>query len=432
VIHAAVLFTSCLLLLRVWAVEPVQVPTGSMAPAFLGVHRQADCPCCGFPVAVGRHPRDRGDRKYRWYADATCPNCGAAELGLDDLPELPGDRLLVNKTTFAWRRPRRWEAVLIALFGELFLKRLIGLPGEEVEIRDGDIYIDGRLARKTLAECRAQHVPVFDSRYFPHPDGWRSRWHTTCSPHPLSDGVLHLDALDRYRWVVYRHTLSGSAQSQPIRDEYGYNGNWGTGAAVHDFLLECDVDIRQGEGHLLFGIRDGKDAVLAEVAVNDAKGTTLGEASGPWDVETEPALRGVPYRRNPGFALRPGRCYHVEMAFVDRRVTLAVDGREPFAAFDLPEVAGRPPVGEPVLLGARGLDAAVRNFRLYRDVHYTQAGRHGVGGRAVRLGPAEYFVLGDNSPQSDDSRFWPDRGALPADSLLGTPLVTWNRLRTPR
>jgi signal peptidase I len=418
--------------LRVWAVEPVQVPSGSMAPSLYGTHRETTCPCCGFPIVVGRHPRDRGDGHHRWHQDATCPNCGAGDLHLDDFPERPGDRLLVNKTTFVWRRPRRWETVLLTLFGELFIKRLIGLPGERVEIRDGDVYIDDRLARKTLAQCRALRIPVFDANYPPCPDGGCSRWHTTCSPHPLDGTELRLDALGRGCWLVYRHTLPGSAQSRPIGDEYGYNGNWGTGAAVHDFLMECDVNIRQGNGDLRLGIYDGRDAVLAEFAVGDRRGVTLGEALGPWDAETEPGLRGTPYGQNPDFALRPGRWYHVELAFVDRRVTLAVDGREPFAAFDFPEAARRKPVSAPVLLGARGVVAAVRNFRLYRDVHYTPDGRNGVGGRAVRLGPAEYFVLGDNSPQSADSRFWPDRGAVPADRLLGTPFFAWNRSPRPR
>jgi signal peptidase I len=393
-----------------------------MAPAFLGAHRQTNCPCCGYPVIVGRHASDHGDG--RWHRDDTCPNCGAGDLHFDERPEVPGDRFLVNKTTFLWRRPSRWEAVLIALFGELFIKRLIGLPGEQVEIRDGDIYIDGRLARKTLPEFKQMRIPVFDNNYQPRPDGWRSRWHTTCSPHPLAGTELRLNGLNRACLVVYRHTLPSSAQSRPLGDEYGYNGNWGTGAAVQDFMLECDVEVRQGSGILLLGIRDGRDSVLAEVAVG-RKGAKLGESAGHWDAE--PALHGEPFRHDPDIMFQPGRCYHVELAFVDRRVTLAIDGREPFDAVDLPEVIGRSPVSEPILLGARGADVVVRNFRLYRDVYYTQAGRNGVGGRAVRLGPGEYFVLGDNSPQSDDSRFWPERGAVPAAGLLGTPLLVWNR-----
>ena len=402
-----------------------------MAPALYGIHRETTCPCCGYPIVVGRHPRDRGDEKRPWYRDATCPNCGAGGLHLDDLPELPGDRLLVNKNAFAWRRPRRWETILFTLFGEFFIKRLIGLPGERVEIIDGDVYIDDRLARKTLEEFKAVRIPVFENNYQPHPDGWRSRWHTTCEPHPLTGTELRLDALDNFRCLVYRHGARNSEQSQPIQDEYGYNGNWSTGTAVHDFMMECDVDVRQGRGGLVLGITDGRDALLAELAVaeNGGMGINLGAATGPWDVTRMPAIKGTPYRVNPDFVLRPGRSYHVEFALVDQRVTLVIDGRLPFAAFDLPECRGRAPVSEPVLLGGRGVQLVVRNFKLYRDVYYTQGGRNGVGGGAVRLGPDEYFVLGDNSPQSDDSRFWPDRGAVPADRLLGQPFFVWNRPR---
>ena len=75
-----------------------------------------------------------------------------------------------------------------------------------------------------------------------------------------------------------------------------------------------------------------------------------------------------------------------------------------------------------LMLAAQNAQASVSHVRLWRDVHYTQAGSNGVGGAVVRLGPDQYFVLGDNSPRSEDSRFWPDGGAVPASSLLGTPL----------
>ena len=38
--------------------------------------------------------------------------------------------------------------------GEIAVKRVVGLPGETIEIRDGDIYADGRIQRKTLAQQR--------------------------------------------------------------------------------------------------------------------------------------------------------------------------------------------------------------------------------------------------------------------------------------
>jgi signal peptidase I len=111
----------------------------------------------------------------------------------------------------------------------------------------------------------------------------------------------------------------------------------------------------------------------------------------------------------------------VELAFVDRRATLALDGRCPCEPVDLAAVEKRAEVSRPVRVGCRGAEVRVRNFRLFRDVHYTATGRHAVR-RPVRLGPRQYFVLGDNSPSSDDSRFWRDP-AVPESHFLGRPFL---------
>ena len=60
-----------------------------------------------------------------------------------------GDWVLVEKITYWFRSPRRWEIVqFFSNDGYRVCKRVVGLPGERVEIRDLFVMIDGQpLAR---------------------------------------------------------------------------------------------------------------------------------------------------------------------------------------------------------------------------------------------------------------------------------------------
>jgi signal peptidase I len=204
--------------------------------------------------------------------------------------------------------------------------------------------------------------------------------------------------------------------------------------------MECDVEVRRGDGWVGLGITDGQDDLVVELPVATLKGGTRVVDATPLPAAPLPRRssravremsRVVPpgdgiHRAAPEFGLSVGKTYHIELAFVDRRLTLTVDGACPFVPIDRPAVAERGEVARPVRLGVRGTEVRVRNFRLFRDVHYTDAGRHAV--RApVRLGAGEYFVLGDNSPSSDDNRFWTDAEGravpVPAANLLGKPFV---------
>lgn len=431
-----VLAICLLLIVHAYALQPFQVPTGSMAPALIGNHRSVDCPRCGFPVVVGRTPADKDGRGgERCYAKAACPNCGSGCLPLGCVTQSGGDHVLVAKNVYNWRRPRRWEVVVFHLFGKIFIKRIIGLPGEEIALLDGDIYIDGEPARKTFDQAWAMRVPVFDNDFAPSPDGWKERWEWQGSEgiaaaldggdRRMTDTVtLELDGRTAPQRLKYRHFSLGDKKCQPILDEYAYNaGSQAAPEAVRDFLMECEVEIVEGKGSMVFGLSDGGDHVEVEVPL---------EAQGEWRLRTGPHSSNAATLKNPSqLQLLPGNHYHIVMALVDRRVSFRVNGRDAFVPLDLAPMARRDPVVRPLWFQAGGALVRLRHVRLFRDLHYSQAGSNAVRGRAVRLAEDQAFVLGDNSSNSEDSRHWPEQGAVPLESLVGRAFLVHVPGRAP-
>lgn len=62
-----------------------------------------------------------------------------------------GDNLLVDKLTYRFRDPKRYEIVVFPYKYEedtYYIKRIIGLPGETVQIIDGYVYINGEKLKK--------------------------------------------------------------------------------------------------------------------------------------------------------------------------------------------------------------------------------------------------------------------------------------------
>jgi signal peptidase I len=418
------LFIIALLIFRCIGAEPYVVPTGSMAPALMGNHKVVCCPRCGYEVRVGH--RDDG----RCETHAACPNCGFDDLPLDHASICRGDHLLVNKTVFTWRKPRRWEMVVFrcpAAEGKAFVKRVVGLPGEAIQIRGGDVYIDGEIARKSLEEVKALRIPIFDNNYQPA-QGWGCRWLAETSPGAcLVEGTnLRLNGVedpDSWHWLTYQNWNLDDDKVQAVCDEYTYNGSDTSRRPepVHDFMLECDVEVTRGKGTVAFGVTDGQEMLTAELPVGASEdgarllGGLLGGTS-----------RQSPYRTAPSLQLEAGKKHHLELSFVDRRAILALNGCLAFAPVDRPAADKRPPVEKPVRFGVQGVEVVLSNVRIFRDVHYTDAGIHAIGS-PVRLGAGEYFVLGDNSPNSDDNRFWSDAEErpmpVPETNFLGKPFL---------
>ncbi|MBU4271047.1 MAG: hypothetical protein KKA28_04180 [Planctomycetes bacterium] len=451
------------LFVETWLVKGVVVPCrvvgGSMAETTLGDHRNVVCADCGYHFNCGV---DRLPIRTR----AVCPNCGYAENDLQTPVDAEGERLLIDRAAFSLRPPRRWEVAALrqpTQAEKIVVKRIVGLPGESIEIRGGDVYVDGQIQRKNLDEQRALAVPVHTAAYRPTlepvpPPRWRaeSRERGTGSAsgtrrgwesaqgrltHPV--GFEH-EPID---WLEYHHgrracgggqsplsslsstgtgsscstikgtvpcPLSGGFVDSPVIDLYGFNQSRPRREedvhAVADLMLSFRLTRESGRGTFHVRATDGGERFEALLRFDeDRMGYEVRRGERP----ISGAAGEIPNAA--------GR-WLVEVSLIDRQFLLAIDGRtvvrRPYEQMDSPPT----PVATPLAIGVQGLGASVDRLRVYRDVYYTRP--IGLAPRGmVRLGMGEYYVLGDNSPVSADSRHWPDGEAVEANLLVGKPLA---------
>src|SRR3984957_20038210 len=257
-LDAALCLYIAVIIFRTFELEGYIISTGSMAPSLLGLHKPGVCPSRGHPFPVGSavnaaeaaadttgNEFARDARSHR--GEVRCPNCGQDAIDIGSLPPNYGDQLLVQKNAYEFRRPRRWEVVV--LNGPLhptppYVKRIVGLPNESVQIIDGDIYADGKICRKDLDQQRAVRILVFDNDYLPHdpPDGrgdwviepsrlpWCAEGHTFTianapTGHSESAGKDEISWLSFRRWVrhggTYRTELPLDTPAQNVHLSYG-------------------------------------------------------------------------------------------------------------------------------------------------------------------------------------------------------------------
>ncbi len=79
---------------------------------------------------------------------------GAMEPSLKD-----GDRFLVNRIAYHLHKPQRWDVAIFRFPSDprrLMVKRVIGLPGETIQLREGRVWINGasETPLKHLAETK--------------------------------------------------------------------------------------------------------------------------------------------------------------------------------------------------------------------------------------------------------------------------------------
>jgi type IV secretory pathway protease TraF len=528
------------LMLRTFLVEGYMISTGSMAPTLYGYHKRVVCPTCGDVFARGvafdgaSALADDENALFGGGHHAVCPNCGQAGIDVAKVPRNHGDQLLVLKHAYEFRSPERWEVIVFRNPNQptqAFVKRVVGLPGERVQIIEGDVYANGEICRKSLETQRAMRIPVFESEHAPRGPTFLPRWEGDAQwdfagsvwrfqPERRGEGAKDISLHDEVQnagagwgpgqeqartpdsqgltetsatvteaelsWLSYHHrvrdggghetavrlrglplgfrlpatpyfdllrfdpdpidptagiltvigTLSDEWRRQledlsadpdyqaaiaelaersrlaPITDVYAYNRSLGIGAyPVRDLMIAFMLRL-EGHGRFAVELTDGRERL--QLVADTATGTlSLTRSS------TNEILRSAPL---PAALLAEGGAL-IEMSVMDRQALVAVDGELPFAPWAFEETDEiEPPTSRPVRLGAAGVTAIVSSLAIYRDVYYTPGkSRNGVAA-PFALGEDEFFVLGDNSPVSLDSRSWPE-GSVPASLLLGKPFL---------
>lgn len=89
---------------------------------------------------------------------------------------LDGDNLIVDKISYRFKDPERFDIIVFPYQHQedtFYIKRIIGLPGETVQIEDGIIYIDGEVLEESYgkeimnsAGIASQPIELGEEEYF--------------------------------------------------------------------------------------------------------------------------------------------------------------------------------------------------------------------------------------------------------------------------
>ncbi len=212
---------------------------------------------------------------------------------------------------------------------------------------------------------------------------------------------------------------------------------------VSDLKLQAVYRRTSGEGAMRFGLIKRQTALYAELLPGRYRIMLRNDAG-----EREIASGEYP-------SLGSGAGTQVEFSNVDYQLTLRLDGKEVARSSPdsyAPDIAGlieefqagidSPPGG--AFIEASAQEAELSHVSLWRDIYYINqrdpdtgamprwASPSGFpigdgppafnsGAQLIRLGPGEYFTLGDNSTMSLDARMWYAPIRLPDEQLFVEP-----------
>jgi signal peptidase I len=469
---------------RGFVVEGFVIPTGSMAPTLLGEHLRLHSDETGWDFAVGVDPRLRRIRLDQIVDPMLGPEYPLPGVSRAEARPRMGDRILVLKDLYHFFDPQRFDVMVFKNPTDPngpagnYIKRLIGLPNESIWLVDGDVFAGSaehpddfdayEIQRKPEYIQRAVWQPVYDSDYPPvHPE----RLDVYYRGAPWVGENWQTEDRRSYRCDLSEPTLlRWEEQVRPIDDWTPYNML--TPAAgrrrypVNDIRVAAAVVPDQDGLGMTFRLKVrsyeyeytiGRDtaSVRMRPLADDRQPPDAGW-EGPEAVAAAPLPAGEPT--------------DVEFWHVDQTMAIYLDGRRiAYYEYDwrpverLRNATGSD--GDVRQLAAynhfrhadvswefRGSPVTLYRVRLDRDLYYrperltehaqrnptsegfediVEAGNYAYGthpDNLAILGPDHFFMLGDNSAASSDSRLWGNPHPLTAVQIEPAPFVVHRRL----
>lgn len=453
---------------KTFEAEAFVIPTGSMAPTLYGRHKEVHCECCGLDYTIGASQevdQESGQLLQR-IATSNCPNCRFRNDVLN-APVFNGDRIVVNKQVSDYQR---FDVVVFKNPEEPhinYIKRLVGMPGETVQIRQGDIYARSSpdqpwvIQRKpNLKKQQEVQQVVYDDSLPPTlllQAGAEERW-VPSIPNPAAADIAGwpaaenafqaADASRTYKfsapagnpqWLRYRHLIpswehwkavdedaqiESPLQPQLVTDFCGFNPEtanypdqemfW-----TNDLTLECSLQIDQvqTEALLLLELEEGVRTVQCRLQPQNGSVqlVALTHQTAGEPAETVVATGTCPVS-GPG-------SWKLLFASVDDRLMLSVDGTVvelkqqaelTTEGLNLPTIRDLAPAG----IAASGLTGSVSQLKLSRDLYYR--------GDTIVTEPENGMT-----PDPTDRSAFGDFAAITV-SEVGNPGYDWRGLlRTP-
>ncbi len=315
------------------------------------------------------------------------------------------DRILVDKFSYHYREPERFE---VAVFkypldrSKSFIKRIIGMPGEHLSIKSGDLFTRADESQPWKILRRTENVQQAVWKRLDPADKRFAAWKTLDGTRGWSvDGRTKVSA--RGDGAVRLPNDNGT-----VLDNYrdGYPGEMGTKLTraasfpgvhpVADLRLTGSITALAGCRRVLIELREGRQVHRFEVpgpaAAADARAVVSSEEAAASDAVRTEAAGATAWK------LEAGRATDFAVQNVDDQLRLELDG-EVVAVLEVPPSSNQAS-NFTVRVEGEGCDFA--DIETWRDIYYTA----GTKGREFRIPAGHYVMLGDNTQDSSDSREW--------------------------